>query len=156
MADNFTVTGADDFLRLSKALKATGRTGLRNDLNKAMKAAAKPMIADVRQAFRDELPARGQLGAFMAKKRTTIVTRTGRDPGVGVSVAKTDPRLESEGRLAHPVFNRRRANGKRVYVVQRIQPGLVGRQVEESAPDVRGALERALEDMAERIIREVG
>ena len=111
MSEDFSVTGADQFLRLSKALKAAGRTEMRKALNKGMRTAAKPLIPVARAAFIAELPHRGSAGEFIAGKRMRAATHTGRDPGVSIVVAKQDPRLDTEGRLAHPVFNRRRADG---------------------------------------------
>lgn len=153
---DFEVRGAEDFLRLSKALKAAGRTELRKELNKAMKKAGKPLVKVARDAFRADLPSRGGAGAFMAGKKTEVVTRTGRDPGVSVRVNKQDPRLDSEGRLAHPVFNQRRADGKRVYAVQQVKPRIFSDAIRTEAPAIRDDLEQALEDVAARIVREVG
>lgn len=153
---DFEVTGAEDFLRLSKALKKAGRSGLRNDLNKAMKKAGKPLVKVARDAFRADLPSSGGAGAFHAGKKVEVVARTGADPGIKVIARKQDPRLETQGRLAHPVFNKRRANGKRVYVVQQVKPGIFSTALQAEAPAIRKDLEQALEDIAARIVREVG
>lgn len=146
---DFEVRGADDFLKLSKALKRAGRGDLRKELNKAMKVAAKPLVNVARDAFRSGLPSGGGLNAFMAKKPITVVTRTGKDPGVSVKVAKADPRLDSAGRLTHPVF------GRRPNVVQQVQPGIFSTAMQAETPEIRGDLEQALENFAERIVREV-
>ena len=145
---DFQVTGADEFLRLSKALKNAGRTEMRRDLNKAMKKASKPLVKVARDAFRAELPSSGGLGAFVAGKRTAVTTRTGKDPGVVVKVAKQDPRLDGSGRLVHPVFGR----GS---VVQQVPAGIFSRAMQAEAPAIRKDLEQALEDIAARIVRDV-
>lgn len=144
-----------DFLALSKALKKAGEGGLRKELNKGLRLAAKPVIADVKEAFVRELPHKGGLGSFIAGKNTRIVTLTGRDPGVQIRVAKQDPRMETEGRLVHPVFGVRKQDGKRVTVVQHVKPGIVGKQLDQSAPKVAHELEQVIQDMYRQIIREV-
>lgn len=149
-----SVTGADELLRVSKALKAAGQTEVRKDLNKALRNAAKPLIGVVKDAARSELPSRGGAGDFFAGKRTRIQVKTGRTAGVSVVIAKQDPRLDSEGRLAHPVFGRVAADGKRVVVVQRVRKGIFTRALDFSAPDVRDELLRVLDETAQRIARE--
>lgn len=153
---DFEVRGADQFLALSKALKAAGRTELRKELNKGMRDAAKPLIPKAREAFKAELPHRGGAGAYIAGKRMRAVTRTGRDPGVNIVVAKQDPRLDSEGRLAHPVFGQRRADGRRVIAVQRVKPGIFSSAMQKEAPAIRGALEGAMQAVIDTIVRGAG
>lgn len=146
---DFEVRGADDFLRLSKALKAAGRTGMRKELNKRIKAAAKPSIKAVKDAAREGLPRQGGAGAFFARKRATVVTATGRDPGVKVRFAKADQRLDTQGRLTHPVF------GRPPTVVQRVRPGILSEGFQDSAPEVRKEIEAAMESIADDIVRGV-
>lgn len=151
---DFSVTGADQFLKLSKALKAAGRTEMRKQLNKGMRTAAKPLIPIARAAFIAGLPHGGGAGEFVAAKRMRAATHTGRDPGVSIVVAKEDPRLDSEGRLVHPVFNRKRADGKRVTVVQQVTPHIFSDAMSKEAPQIRGALEAAIEAVADQIVKE--
>lgn len=140
------VRGAEDFLALSKRLKASGQTELRKELNKALKRAAKPLIAKTRDAARSKLPSGGGLGGFIARKPQRITTKTGRNPGVSVGVAKTDPRID-EGRLFHPVF------GRRPGVTQRVTPGWFSETLQDEAPAVRDDLIAVLEDIANRAAR---
>lgn len=158
---SFEVSGADDFLRLSKALKAAGRTHLRNDLNKAMRAAAKPLTAKTAAALDEALPSglRGRGG----RTKQTVQTRTGADPGVRVVVQYGKPAgrgfgasnarlLNRTGRVRHPVF------GNRERWVETEIPGAQGwfdETLRREARTVRPMLEQALQDMAERVVREV-
>lgn len=144
---DFQVNGADQFLRLSKSLKAAGRTGMRKELNKRIKAAAKPSVQAVKDAARSGLPRRGGAGAFFAKKRASVVTRTGSDPGVKVKFAKADQRLDTEGRLTHPVF------GRPPFVVQKVRSGVLSEGFQSSAPEVRGEIEKAIQTVADDIVR---
>ena len=144
--DDLSVRGAEDFLALSKRLKATGQGELRKELNKGLRQAAKPLIPRVRAAFRSDLPARGGLGAFMARKPARVAVKTGRDPGVSVVVSKVDPRLD-QGRLSHPVF------GRRPTVVQRVKAGTFSDTLQGEGPAIRDDLLAVLEDVADRAVR---
>jgi hypothetical protein len=149
VSDDFQVSGVEDFLKLSKALKAAGRSGVRKELNKGMRNAAKPIIPKIREALREEMPHSGGLGDFLAGKPISVVTRTGSDPGVFALIKKQDPRLESQGRLPHPVF------GRKPFVVQQVRSGVVGDAVEKAAPDVLQAIEGVLQTFIDDIAKEV-
>lgn len=152
---DFEIRGADEFLKLSKALKSAGRTGMRKELNKRIRAAAKPAIKNVKDAARAGLPQAGGAGAFIAGKKFRVATKTGRDPGVSVVMAKQDPRLDTEGRLAHPVFGRQTADGRRVYAVTRVRPGVMSSGFQDAAPEIRKDVEAAIESVVDDIVRGV-
>lgn len=147
---DFQVTGADDFLKLSKALKAAGRTELRKELNKRIKAAAKPAVQSVKDAALAGFPSRGGAGAFFAAKKATVVTATGKNPGVKIRFAKADQRLDTEGRLSHPVFGR---PGTRA--VTRIRPGILSEGFQDAAPEIRKDVEAAMQTVVDDIVRSV-
>lgn len=175
MADDFTVRGAEQFLALSKALKAAGHKEMRKELNKAVKAAAKPVIKDVKAAAERDLPHGGGLNKRMAKARTVIKTKTGRDPGVSVAMPGKQAGY-NDGVIRHPVFakkgreqskNSRRKDGtvakyrdrkgrEAVWVTQKINGDWFDGTVEKSAPRVRPEIEKAIESIAEKVIREAG
>src|SRR5438874_1699427 len=111
------VQGADDFYKLSKALKAAGQAELRKELNKSMRDAAKPLLPKVRAAAAASLPRKNGLNQRIAKKPFRVQTRTGASTaGVRIVGTNVDPRID-EGRLYHPVF------GRTPGVVQRVTPG---------------------------------
>lgn len=158
---DFEVRGADEFLRLSKALKAAGQGQLRKDLNAAMKRAAKPLIADARQAAREAFPKKGGLNESVARKtKFRVVTRTGDNPGISIGAPRknvTAYLANRDGRFRHPVHadpTKTRKQWK--WVTQPGPRGWFDDAMRGEAPKVRPALEQALEDMAQRIIREVG
>lgn len=150
MSADFEIKGAEQFLKLSKALKGAGRTELRKELNKRIKKAAKPAGDAVKDAARSGFPQRGGAGAFFAKKRATVVTATGKDPGVKIRFAKGDKRLDTEGRLSHPVFGR---PGSRA--ITRIQPGILSGGFQESAPEVRKDIEAAIQSVIDDVVKGV-
>lgn len=147
---DFEVRGADDFLKLSKGLKEAGRTGMRRELNKRIRKAGKPAIAAVKDAARAGFPQRGGAGAFFAAKSATIVAATGKDPGIKVRFAKADERLDTQGRLSHPVFGR---PGSRA--VTQIKPGVLSEGFQSVAPEVRREVEKAIDSVLDDIVRGV-
>jgi len=129
---DFTVKGTGDFLKLSKALKAAGRTEMRKELNKRLRGAGKPLIPEIRTAARRELPKSGGLAKRMAKRPIRVVTRTGRDAGIKIVMARTQEGY-NDGVIRHPVNRkgtrklRKGEFGPRAkpvpWVEQRIGPG---------------------------------
>jgi hypothetical protein len=141
--------GANDFLALSKRLKAAGKTELRKELNKTMNNAAKPLIPKIRQAAATKLPQSGGLAQRIAKKPYRAQTRTGaKTAGVRIVGTKVDPRID-QGRVAHPVF------GRKPVVVQSVTPGYFSETLERSGPEIRaevvGALGAFVDDLAKRL-----
>lgn len=151
---DFEVRGADDFLKLSKALKAAGRAELRKELHKALRAAVKAHTPKAEQELSKHLP---YLKGRQKAVTQAVQVKTGRDPGVTVGV-RFGSKRSSNARLAntrgvfrHPVFGNRGA-----WVDQPV-PGANGwfdRVWEESAPEVRKQLEKAMQDVAEKVVRE--
>lgn len=154
MAD-FEVRGADDFLKLSKALKAAGQTEMRKELNKGLRQGAKPLIPKARAAARARLPRAGGLAAQVARSPVRIRVSTGRDAGVSVVVGKGKGGAiaTNKGVIRHPVFGRPGS-----FVSQRVPQaeGWFDDEMRREAPSVLPALEQAIEAVAERIVREAG
>lgn len=151
--------GASDFLKLSRALKAAGETGLRNDLHNSVANAAKPLIPKVREAGRRELPTTGGLNERIARKPYRAQTRTGvKTAGVRITGSKVDPRINNAGRIGHPVFGRKgkAKNGGRNFVVQTVPAakGYFDETLQREGPAVREAVVRTLADFTDRIVRE--
>lgn len=154
MADNLSVRGAEDFLALSRALKRAGETQFRKELSKAVQDAAKPLIPLVRAAAEANLPKHGGLNRRIARKSYRAQARTGaKTAGVRIVGSKVDPRINSEGRVAHPVFGRPGST-----VVQNVPTakGYFDETLSNSADSTREAVTQALSDFADRIIRERG
>lgn len=149
-----SVRGTNDFLALSQALKRAGETQLRKELHKAVQAAAKPLIPKVREAAEANLPKQGGLNRRIAKKPYRVQARTGANTaGVRIVGTKVDPRINAQGRVAHPVFGRRNST-----VVQSVPEarGYFDETLSKGAVPTREAVVRALSDFADRIVRERG
>lgn len=152
MNDDFEIRGADDFLRLSKALKEAGRGDLRKELTAGLKAAAKPLIAKSRQEAKQRLPHRGGLADRVARAPQRVQVRTAmQTAGVRIVVgkSKSGARAANEGLVRHPVFGNRS-----VWVTQKVKSGWFDEPMKAGAPEVRPELEAAIERIARKIVRE--
>ena len=149
MSNDFTVTGADDFLRLSKSLKAAGNGELRKELNKSLRNAAKPIIKATRAAALSRLPSRGGLAGIVAKEPQRVQVRTGTaTAGVRIVVGKNKgaARAADAGVIRHPVF------GRDVFVTQAVPPGWFSETAQEQAGVVRDELKNALEEVKRKAV----
>lgn len=149
---DYSIRGAEDFIRLSKALKHTGRTGLRKELNKGLKRAAKPLIPKTRAEALRRLPRRGGLAATVAREPQRVQVRSGAETaGVRIVVGKRagGARAANKGLIRHPVFGNRD-----VFVDQPVPPGWFDLPLQHSTPEVRRDLYRVLEDIAEQVVRD--
>jgi hypothetical protein len=145
------VVKADEFYRVSKALKNAGEGALRKQFHKTVSAEAKPLIPKVRQSARDNAPTKGGLNDRLAKKPYRVQTRTGASTaGVRIVGTKVDPRMNSLGRIQHPVFGR---PGKRVVQYDSDLKGYFDKPLTESGPEVQKAVVNAMTDFTRKILR---
>jgi hypothetical protein len=154
VADDFEVSGADQFFDLSKALKAAGRTDLRRELNTGLRRAARPLVAKTRAEARQRLPKRGGLAERVAKAPQRVQVRTGaRTAGVRIVVGKDKSGAggANRGTVRHPVFGNRD-----VWVMQEVAPGWFDDPLRDSAPAVRRDLEAAVQVVVDKVVRDGG
>lgn len=152
------VKGAEDFLRLSKALKAAGRKQLRKDLNKGLRDAAKPLIAQTRASARDRLPKAGGLNDLVAKTPQRVQIRTGATAGVRIVVvqSRSGARRANRGILRHPVFaDPNKPRDEWTWVDQKVNSEWFDGPLREGAPLVIPRLTAAMQTVADRVVREV-
>lgn len=157
--NNFEVNGAEQFFRLSKALKAAGRVELRKELNKELRRAAKPLVGRTRQAALTELPKRGGLAALVAREPQRVQVRTGAaTAGVRIVVGKRRGGAQSTnaGVVRHPVFARSDQTRKEwKWVSQKVPGGWFDRTLERDAPVIAlPALEAAINRVAQQVVNE--
>lgn len=170
---DFEVRGAEDFYRLSKALKHAGRTELRKELHKGLRDGAKPLIPKTRQAALARLPQRGGLARRMAKAPQRVVVKTGKDPRIQLAMPGKQPGY-NEGLIRRPVFARKvreqSVNSKRKdgtvakyrdrggrearWVTQRIDGEWFDGTIVRNARSVLPALEQALNHVADKVVSE--
>jgi hypothetical protein len=141
------VQGAEQLARLSSTLKGlAGANGIQKDFNKALTKAVQPLRQTVKQSARTTLPRRGGLAADIARSRISRRTSDSRK-GAGLRVFVKGPYdLDAidKGIVHHP-------KGPD----QRIAPGWWTRPTEATGPDVRKAVETAMDDAAKKIDRAV-
>lgn len=150
--DDFEVTGADDFYKLSKALKHAGRKELRKELHKGLRTAAKPLVKKTRAEALRLLPKGGGLARQVSKEPQRVQVRTGtRTAGVRIVVPGKNggARAANRGVVRHPVFGNRK-----VWVNQNVPPGWFDGPLLESAPAVRRDLEDAIGRVVDQIVRD--
>jgi hypothetical protein len=148
---DFEINGADQFLKLSKALKAAGATQLRKELNKGLRQATKPLIADTRASALEHLPKAGGLAALVAKSPQRVRVTTGKDPGVSIVVAggkKSGAYGAEIGVVRHPVFGH-----KDRFVSQNVKPGWFSEPLAAGASKVLPELEKAIDAVMGEVIR---
>lgn len=152
------VQGADDFLRLSKALKAAGEKELRKGLHKGLRQAVakhKPTVAEgLAAALPSGLSGRG------ANVKQAIQVKTGKNPGVTVGIrygkagrglgAANAKLVNASGAIRHPAFSRSR------WVTQSVGgSGWFDEGWRKAAPELREELVAVLEDIANQVVRKV-
>ena len=163
MSGDFEFKGADQFLRLSKALKEAGHADLRKKLHKGMRDAVREVMPEAEPALAEQLP-------YLKKKRAKAVTqvaqvKTGADPGVTVgmrfgSKRSTNARLaNSKGVFRHPVWADGEKTRKEWHWVNQPVPGAKGwfdKTYLNAAPHIRRRIEAVMERTLEQVIREAG
>ena len=146
--------GADALYLLAGRLKDTGEVGLRRELDKAIRDAARPVLTEIRTGLPDPLP--NPYAAVLDEDlRLSLSERTSdRNPGVtlrattrGIGGRRRIHQLNETGVLWHPLFgNRRHWYGQTSHV----KAGWFSDAPEHSAPQVRDAILHAMNDIASR------
>ena len=141
--------GAAQLRVVAQRLKAAGGGGgLRRDLLRGIKAAADPVLNDVRSAAGAELPRTGGLAERVAGSKFSVQVRTGANTA-GVRIrGQSGWNIASMNRgvLRHPVFGNRD-----VWVTQSIRPGWFDHPIEVKAEPIRLAVVAVVDDVARRL-----
>lgn len=150
---DFQISGVDDFLKLSKALKHAGHGELRKELNRRLKEAVKPLTPETRARALETLPKRGGLAARVAKAPQRVAVKTGRDAGVALVVGKragSGARSANTGSVRHPVFGDRKT-----FVEQKVPADWFDGPARKAKPEVTKAVEQAMQSIVDDIVRGV-
>lgn len=150
MAD-VSVTGADKFAAVAKALKQVGDKELQKELYSSINRATKPMRAEAKKSAEQNLPRSGGLNKRVARARMSTRRRAGRNPGVKiVATGMSQLGLIDRGRVRHPVF------GHRDRMVNQSIPQArdwFTKPMEDGAKDVRREIVKTLDDIAKKLAR---
>lgn len=116
MPSDFEIRGAEDFLRVSKALKAAGEKDLRTALNKGIRQAVKPVQKQAAETLAAAMPS-PELERKARRVTQRTQTRTGKDAGITVGVpfrrggkglgASNARLINQRGVIRHPVYGNR-------------------------------------------------
>lgn len=143
------IEGAEKLAAVARQLRQTGNKELRKEMYRGLRQAAKPLIADARQHARDTLPKRGGLNERVARSRFRVSVRAaGRDPSVRITATGLDKRLDTQGRLRHPVYGNRR-----VWVEQKVKAHWFEIPMRAGSRHVRRELVRVVDDVAKKLSR---
>lgn len=154
MAEFVRITGAEDLLRVSAALKRTGSRDLRRQMLAGIRMAAKPVVEGIKKQGDEELPA-GVAEQYRAAKITSRTRTTGRAAGVRVQGPARGKgadmgRADSSGDVRHPVYGNRKA-----WSDTSVSPGFAERGAESAAPAATADMRAVLEETARAIARAV-
>lgn len=156
MSNDFEVTGADQFLRLSKALKEAGHAEMRKSLHKGLRAAVDQVKPKAAAALAEALPS-GLKGRGERVKQAVVV-KTGADPGVSVVVrygkagrglgASNAKSINRSGKFRHPVYKTgawapQDTSGQAWF----------DKTYSNAAPEILASLEKALQQVADDIVK---
>lgn len=134
--------GSEQLRGIAVRLKAAGARDLRLQLLRGLREGAKPLIPEVQNAARNQLPKGGGLNEQVAGQKIRVSVRTGvRTAGVRLTTTAPDTKQTDSGYVRHPVFGNRNA-----WVTQRI-PGAAGwwsNTLAHAAPEVTPELLAAM------------
>ncbi len=152
MAD-ISITGAEKFAEVAKALKQVADKELSKELYAGLNRSTKMLRADAKQAAGRQLPQRGGLARRVeTKARLSTRRRTGRDAGIRIVATGKVTQLKQmdEGKVRHPVYGHRNR-----WVGQNIPraEGWFTETMNEGAPEVRKELVKVLDDIARKLAR---
>lgn len=87
------------------ALRELGDRGMTRRFRAGVRLAAKPLVAEVRQAARDQLPKSGGLNEHVASQRiTTSTLLSARTAAIRLRMPFIDAQESDSGYIRHPVF----------------------------------------------------
>lgn len=140
------VRGAEQLGDVARELRRVADKDLRKQMNRGLRQAAKPLIADTRKYAREHLPKHGGLNERVARSKFRTKIRTGANPSIRITATGLDARLNSQGRVRHPVYGNRRT-----WVQQRVAPFWFDTPMRRGAPHVRRALTAVLDDVTKQL-----
>ena len=100
-------TASAQLADVAMRLKVAGAVGIRREMLSGLRAAAKPIVADIQDQARESLPKGGRMNEYMAAKKPKVSVRTtGRQAGVSIRY-KGKGAYSDQGGWRHPVFGHR-------------------------------------------------
>lgn len=101
-------SGSAQLREVALRLKATGQSGLKVEMTRALRTGAAPLIPAVKNSAIEKLPKEGGLNRQVAGQKITVSIRTGpRTSGVRLTTTAPDTAQTNSGFVRHPVFGHR-------------------------------------------------
>lgn len=119
---------------------------MRREFDAALRDAARPIIAAARRNAASTLPKRGGLAGRIAASTFKVTPLRGQFSGVRITVTGHDPRMDTQGRLRHPVYGTWRPIPS-----QHVRPGWFTTAARRGERTVRTRLNVAAEAVAKRL-----
>lgn len=139
------VTGANELARVAKVLRRIGANDLRKELLRAIRTGGADAVKDVRSNASDSLPRGGGLADLMASSKIGVRTRlSGNSASVKIRAERGEQ--VDRGTARHPVFG-----NPKVWASNDVRPGWFTQPLEDSAPEFRTDIERALDKIKRQV-----
>lgn len=153
------VKGAEQLARIAGAVQNTA-PGMRKHLLAAIRKEVKPLIQELKEAARDELPQAGGLNEFWVKSSFSARTRTsGKLAGVRLVGSKKghDILAVNAGFFRHPVFaDPSKSRKSWSWATQIVKLSIFTQRAQDQAPEIRTAIALGLEKFLEELDTEIG
>ena len=102
-------SGSAQLAALAVRLKVVGDKTLRRELLRGLKSGADPLVKNVAEAARSQLPHGGGLNEQVAGQKVKVQVRTGaRTAGVRLTTTAPDTSQTDAGFVRHPVYGNRK------------------------------------------------
>ena len=134
---------------LAMVVRRLSDDSLRREIQRGLRAGAKPVRDAGRRAARERLPKAGGLNDYVADATFGIQTNLGTaHPTVRIVVNRKGHDLKAidDGVVRHPTWGHRDR-----WVTQRIAPHVVTDGMREAAPEARAELAHAVDEWARRL-----
>jgi hypothetical protein len=138
---------------LSRDLKETGQRGLRKELLRGVRTAARSAIPDIEAAAAADLPKRGGLAADVAGQKWSARSSMA-GPVASVRIVGQGMRELKDidqGVVRHPVFGNRDVWKRQT---AGITPGFFSGTLQKKAPEVRRQIDQVMRDVKLKIERD--
>lgn len=139
---------------IARDLRQAGDTDLVRELNNAFRRSVQPVPGQIRAGLKPHLPDRYAEVLDADLSIGTSIRSSERNPGVSVrattrglgGVQRRRLKRLDDGILAHPLWGNRRK-----WFYQQVEPGWFSGVAQDAAPQVREALQEALDDVGRKI-----
>jgi hypothetical protein len=139
--------GPEQMKRIAKSLKDAGNAGLRTELRKSVREAAKPLVGEIKRSAVLTLP--GDLGKHVAAKGGITARTNINNAGIQVSIkgsTKRQLKRINAGMVRHPLYGNRKH-----WFWNDVPEGFWDVPIDRSGPRTRRAVMKAVTTIAKKV-----